>query len=689
MSEESSFPHYFKAVEDLHQRIRQLEERKKDLEATIQNLTESLELYRQLVDNLNDVIYHLDSLGRITYLSPSIERRSGYRVEELLGQPFTRFVHPDDVQEMVENYREILEGKIEPHRFRLIDKDGTVRHVRSSSRPLVKDGVVVGVVGILTEISDQIRAEEELRRHRDQLEKLVAERTRELEKTSQELRRREEFYRYLIEESHDFITVLDDNGIINFISPSVKRLFGYDPEELMGKSIFRFIHPEDRERVIDIARKAVSEPEGTAQVEYRFRHKNGTYRHCESIGRNLKSHPSVGASVVNTRDITERRELEERMEALVRSLLRLGPDPLENLAHLTETAHRLTGATLTRYSRMSKGSFMTLSLPPQQEGRGFQAHPEPFDRLCFRAMSSGFRSPLTHKDFQQGLSSDPDAAGMNLKAFLLHPVFAKDALVGCLTVFHHEEREYDRGGRELLAMIARVMGTEEERFLYEEGLRDFIDVASHELRHPTAVVMGFAQTLQEEYGEKEDERFREILNNLLSGTERLAHMIEQLLEVSFLERRKHSLAMEEVDAAPVVKRAVEKARNKAPGIEFDVEIEEGLRPVKADPSKLGLLMDILVDNAVKYSPPEGEARVELSRSDDRVLISVYDRGSGIPEEHRARIFDRFYQVEEAQHHSKPGMGLGLYLAKEIVEAHGGKIWYEPNPSGGSIFRVLI
>ncbi|MEJ5187563.1 MAG: sensor histidine kinase, partial [Candidatus Geothermincolales bacterium] len=98
---------------------------------------------------------------------------------------------------------------------------------------------------------------------------------------------------------------------------------------------------------------------------------------------------------------------------------------------------------------------------------------------------------------------------------------------------------------------------------------------------------------------------------------------------------------------------------------------------------------ILLENARKYSPAGSEVEVSVEAADEGAMVSVMDRGVGIAEEHRERVFERFYQVEEAQHHSKPGLGLGLFLAKRIVEEHGGRIWHEPRPGGGSIFRFVI
>ena len=98
---------------------------------------------------------------------------------------------------------------------------------------------------------------------------------------------------------------------------------------------------------------------------------------------------------------------------------------------------------------------------------------------------------------------------------------------------------------------------------------------------------------------------------------------------------------------------------------------------------------ILVDNAMKFSPEGAPVTVEVSKEGSELVFSVLDRGIGIPPEKVGEIFDRFFQVEDVQHHSKPGLGLGLYIAKEIVDAHGGRIWCEPREGGGTAFRFTL
>jgi two-component system sensor histidine kinase KdpD len=111
--------------------------------------------------------------------------------------------------------------------------------------------------------------------------------------------------------------------------------------------------------------------------------------------------------------------------------------------------------------------------------------------------------------------------------------------------------------------------------------------------------------------------------------------------------------------------------------------------IKIDLDRIIILIYSLLENASRYSPPGSVIDVEVGRNSEGVMISILDRGMGVPDNDRERIFNRFYQVGDALHHSIPGMGVGLYVAREIVEAHGGKIWCEPREGGGTAFRFIL
>jgi PAS domain S-box-containing protein len=150
----------------LHQQLGELEEARKEL-------AESQARYRSLVENINDVIFSLDTGGTVTYISPAIRSLSGFAPDEIVGRSFEAFIHSDDLADLRAQFQRVLAGQSKPQEFRIQDKDGGFSHVRSSARLLVEDGRVVGVTGVMSDITERKRAEEELRKSEKQLSDIL------------------------------------------------------------------------------------------------------------------------------------------------------------------------------------------------------------------------------------------------------------------------------------------------------------------------------------------------------------------------------------------------------------------------------------------------------------------------------------------------------------------------------------
>ena len=138
-----------------------------------QELRKSEERYRFLIENLNDVIFTIDNEGSITYISPAIERISKYKVGEMLDQAFTKFVYPKDVPDLLESFRRTMNGVLEPHEFRLVDKDGRLFFVQTSSRPFQEEGRTAGLIGMLSEITERIQADEARKRSEESFRAMI------------------------------------------------------------------------------------------------------------------------------------------------------------------------------------------------------------------------------------------------------------------------------------------------------------------------------------------------------------------------------------------------------------------------------------------------------------------------------------------------------------------------------------
>ncbi len=212
----------------------------------------------------------------------------------------------------------------------------------------------------------------------------------------------------------------------------------------------------------------------------------------------------------------------------------------------------------------------------------------------------------------------------------------------------------------------------------------------HDLKNPLGVVMGTLSLLQEILANKVDDGVMDVIAGALNASRQMLNMILNLLEVQRLEEGKMPLKLESVNVAAAVQTGIERILpyiKKGPTLEANVP--DDLPPVKADVNVMERIMVNLLDNAVKFTPPEGRITVSAHRQDGEVVISVTDTGEGIPLDQQTRIFEKFAQVTETGARSRGGTGLGLAFSKLAVEAHGGRIWVESEPGKGSRFSFTL
>ena len=158
----------------------QLQRQLEEIEKSRSQLEDSQARYRSLVENINDVIFSLDLAGTVTYISPVVHNFGGFSAEQVVGARFSDFIHADDRSLALAGFERVLAGHQEAQEFRFVGKDGAVRHVRTSNRPLLEDGRLVGLTGVMSDITERKRAEEENLRLKRELEQRVAERTAQL-----------------------------------------------------------------------------------------------------------------------------------------------------------------------------------------------------------------------------------------------------------------------------------------------------------------------------------------------------------------------------------------------------------------------------------------------------------------------------------------------------------------------------
>ncbi len=229
------------------------------------------------------------------------------------------------------------------------------------------------------------------------------------------------------------------------------------------------------------------------------------------------------------------------------------------------------------------------------------------------------------------------------------------------------------------------------RFREADALKDtFISVVSHELKTPVAIIKGYAETLRRPEARQNWSLTDEMLGAIVEESDRLARLVDDLLDVSRLQAGGLPFHdVEAVDLRAVVRRVIDRYQPQTQKHTLTAEFPDDYPMIDGDPRRLEQVLDNLISNAVKYSPQGGSVRITGSTTPAEILLSVQDAGVGIPWGEQERIFERFYRVEGPETRAVAGTGLGLYLTRAIVQAHGGRIWVESVPGQGATFFVAL
>jgi signal transduction histidine kinase len=250
-------------------------------------------------------------------------------------------------------------------------------------------------------------------------------------------------------------------------------------------------------------------------------------------------------------------------------------------------------------------------------------------------------------------------------------------------------RREEQAARGEADFARRLLEEQNERLREADQLKDeFVALISHDLRTPLTSIMGYLELALE--GDELPETERGYLEVVDRNSQRLLHLVNDLLFVARLEAGEMDLHFDEVDLGELVRQALEEAQPRARAKEIALECETDSVPaMSADRGRMFQLLDNLVGNAIKFTPSGGKVAVRLSREGDVARLEVEDSGIGIAPEDQRRLFDRFFRAANTRGGQVMGTGLGLYIARAIVEAHGGRIDVRSEIGAGTCFRVEL
>jgi signal transduction histidine kinase len=289
-----------------------------------------------------------------------------------------------------------------------------------------------------------------------------------------------------------------------------------------------------------------------------------------------------------------------------------------------------------------------------------------------------------------------------VRSLLGAPLFAGAEGIGMLALVRREPDSFELQEIELVTLLGRFLGAtvqnirayEAERETVAELRRlsalreDFVSLVSHELRSPMASLIGSAQTLRERWRELDQDQRESFLAVIVHETTRLAALVEDVLDVSRIEAGTFSYTFGDIDMGELVRAAVAAAGSGQDEVSVRADVSGPLPYVRGDGKRLRQVLANLIENAVKYSPLGGEVRVSARASDRRMLVSVSDLGPGIPPDEHELIFEKFGRATLGDN-TKPGTGLGLFIASSIAQAHGGSIGVDSAPAGGATFTLAL
>lgn len=294
-----------------------------------------------------------------------------------------------------------------------------------------------------------------------------------------------------------------------------------------------------------------------------------------------------------------------------------------------------------------------------------------------------------------------ELTGLTTHSILGAPVLAHGKPVGVLEVFNKPERYNEEDIRvvEALAALASaamqtdllektIQSAQEEARELDRLKNEFIAITSHELRTPLGLILGYATFLKELLNDQYDEQLDAIIRN----ASRLKEIIESLSSVNNYEKGSALVRSRRVSVSRIIEDVCSSFRDMAAKKDIMLEIEKDALDdlwVDIDGSKIAIVLSNLLKNALTFTDEGGEVVIHAEQQPDHILVSVQDNGLGIPPKDLPHIFDRFYQVESHLTRKHGGMGLGLSVAKVMIEMHGGRIWAESREGKGSKFTFLL
>jgi signal transduction histidine kinase len=269
-------------------------------------------------------------------------------------------------------------------------------------------------------------------------------------------------------------------------------------------------------------------------------------------------------------------------------------------------------------------------------------------------------------------------------------IFRKEVEIGENLIIEVSAVKIERGDKKIGTLLALHDVTREK--LVERLKTEFVSLSAHQLRTPLSAIKWTLKMILDGDMGKINEEQRDLLTKTYESNERMISLINDLLSVTRIEEGRYVYKKEAVDLKEIVGNIVKNYKEEAKrrGINFNFnDPKEKLPKAKVDVEKIKLAITNLIDNAIRYTPEGGKVIASLEKKNKSLEFSVKDSGIGVPEDQQQRLFTKFFRASSAVRIETEGSGLGLFICKNIIEAHNGEVWFESEEGKGSKFYFSI
>jgi len=617
-------------------------------------LKESEEKYRNLVENAQEGVWAVDENDNTIFANLKICEMLGYTRDEIMGISLHLFLE-DPMIELINSYRERREkGLKDTYELEFIKKDGTILSTSINAAPILNEnGEFKGSFAFINDITNSKIAE-------------------------QKLKKSEEKYRALFENSPNMIVLLNLEGKIIDLNPIILNFYGFEKEDFLNRSfkVLNIFPPENLPKLIELFKKLIAK-EDIEPIELEFYDKNGsiTWVNLQASLVEIENEAYIQAIV---QDINERKRAELKLK-----------ESEERYRNLIETVP------------------FSIALIDRQ-GKIVYCNPAIEKLLGYN------QDELIGHEFKNLPAINPDYIPITLKRFqkvlkgeILPPLeielYNKD---GSLIWIRYQTSLVKLGNETLMqAVINDITEQKKADLLIEEEIiklkeldqirKDLISRVSHELKTPLVSICGAAELLLDSFIAEFKDDTKELIEMIDKGGKRLKYLVDNLVDITRIEYKKFELEKYTSDISHLVRDCVREIMyliNKRE-LNLELELQDGL-VLEIDKIRIEQVILNLLSNAIKNTPPKGKITVKSLNKNNYIEISITDTGIGLTKEEMGKLFTRFGKIERygngLEYIDIQGTGLGLYISKEIIDLHEGQIWAESEGRDkGSNFKIKL